>query len=146
MKFTCSVQINQPIHKTRELLEDQDHFHEWQDGFESFELISGEAKMPGSKSRIIYKQNGRKLELIETLKKYDLPDEFVATYEHKHMDNTMIVNMTELSDNSTRLEYYVEYTALRGFMPKLMAFLFPGMFKKQVQKWLDQFKVFAEKM
>lgn len=32
-----------------------------------------------------------------------------------------------------------------GIMPKLMAKLFPGMFKKQSQKWMDQFKEFVEK-
>ena len=31
-----------------------------------------------------------------------------------------------------------------GFMPRLMAMLMPGMFKRQTQKWLDQFKVFSE--
>jgi len=29
-------------------------------------------------------------------------------------------------------------------MIKMMAFLMPGMFKKQTQKWLNQFKEFAE--
>ena len=29
-------------------------------------------------------------------------------------------------------------------MPRLMATLMPGMFKRQTQKWLDQFKVFSE--
>lgn len=30
-------------------------------------------------------------------------------------------------------------------MPKLMAILFPGIFKKQGEKWMRQFKEFAEK-
>lgn len=39
----------------------------------------------------------------------------------------------------------IEYTHFKGFMNKMMALHMPGMFKKQTQKWLDQFKAFAEK-
>jgi len=38
----------------------------------------------------------------------------------------------------------IEYTRFNGIMPKIMAFLMPGVFKKQTQKWLDQFKMFTE--
>ncbi|NNF02301.1 MAG: hypothetical protein HKN22_06420 [Bacteroidia bacterium] len=39
----------------------------------------------------------------------------------------------------------IEYTKMNGFVIKLMATLMPGMFKKQIQKWLDRFKSFAER-
>ena len=60
------------------------------------------------------------------------------------MDNTMTCYFTELGVNKTKYVSEIEYTAFRGFIPKAMATLFPGMFKKQVQKWLDNFKAFAE--
>ena len=34
---------------------------------------------------------------------------------------------------------------MRGFMINLMKILFPGVFKKQVEKWLNNFKAFVEK-
>ena len=45
-----------------------------------------------------------------------------------------------ISEDITRWEAKLEYLEFRGFMHKLMAKLLPGMFKKQKQKWLNQFK------
>lgn len=45
----------------------------------------------------------------------------------------------------TRLEQEIHYTKFNGFLLKLLVKLFPGMFKKPVQKWVNQFKTFVEK-
>ena len=82
--------------------------------------------------------------LVETIVANRLPDTFEATYHHTHMDNTLKTTFTALSENRTRYKTEGEYTALRGFVPRLMSRLFPGIFTKQAQKWLDNFKVFAE--
>ena len=57
----------------------------------------------------------------------------------------MSCKFKKISSGVTRLEQEIHYTKFNGVLIKLMAKLFPGMFKKQVQKWLDQFKVFVEK-
>jgi len=44
----------------------------------------------------------------------------------------------------SRSDATIEYTHVNGLIPRLMASLFPGMFRRQTQKWLDQFKTFAE--
>ena len=75
---------------------------------------------------------------------FNLPHEFSGTYEHKHMDNTMRNLFTQITENSTRYDAEVEYTAFRGFFPKLMALLAPGMFKKQVDKQLIALKKLLE--
>jgi hypothetical protein len=51
----------------------------------------------------------------------------------------------ELDDQNTRYEYEFEYTRINWVMPKLMAILFPGMYRKQAEKWMVQFKEFVEK-
>ena len=145
MKFNCSVEINLPVDKVVELFDNPDNLKEWQDGFVSFEHLSGTAGQPGAKSRIIYKMGRREMELIETITVRDLPREFSGVYEHESMDNTMKNYFIELGPERTRLDAEVEYTEFRGFMVKIMAFLFPGMFKKQVQKWMNQFRDFAER-
>ena len=60
------------------------------------------------------------------------------------MDNTMKCRFVPLDDNKTRYEYEFEYTRISWVMPKLMAIIFPGMFRKQGEKWMRQFKAFAE--
>jgi len=145
MKFTCQVDIEQPLEKVIELFDNVDNLKEWQDGFVSFEHLSGTPGEPGARSRMLYKTGKREMELIETIAIKNLPEEFSGVYEHKHMINTMTNRFKAIDANSTHYEVEIEYTELRHFMVKLMAFFVPGMFQKQVQKWLDQFKAFAER-
>ena len=144
MKFTCTVKINQPVNKVAQLFADPKYMKEYQDGFLSKELLKGNAGQNGAVSKILYKTGKREMELIETIVDNSLPDQFVANYHHKHMDNSMKCQFISINDKQTRYISEIEYTAFRGFVPKVMATLFPGIFKKQVQKWLDNFKVFVE--
>lgn len=145
MKFTCSVEINQDLNTVAELFEDENALKEWQDGFVKFEPLSENTKQKGAKTMLYYKSGKRDIILEETILVYNLPHEFTARYEAKEMVNTMQNRFTAVSENTTRWDAEIEYTEFRGFMPKLMAALFPGMFKKQTQKWLNQFKSFAER-
>jgi len=146
MKFQCHVDIDAPRAQVVKLFDSIDNLKEWQDGFESFETIAGQQGEVGAKAKITYIMRGKPMELIETITVKDLPREFSGTYEHVHMDNSMRNVFEELGDGTrTRYTAHVEYTALKSFMVRVMAKLFPGMFKKQVQKWLDQFKAFVER-
>lgn len=145
MKYRCSVDINVPIDKAVSLWSDESKFHNWQDGFQSIELLEGQSGAAGAKSRILLKQGKGKMELIETIISNDLPREKKGLYEHIHMTNTQTTSFEKIDENNTRYISEVEYTKFNGFMPRMMAKLFPGMFKKQSQKWMDQFKGFAEK-
>lgn len=142
MKFTCHTDMTVPIHRVIALFENPDNLKEWQDGFMSIEPIGGIPREVGSKSKLTHD----KLELIETIIRNELPEEFKATYEHKHMVNTMSCKLMKIDPNITRFEQEIHYTKFNGFLPKLMAKLFPGMFEKQVQKWLNQFKTIAEEL
>lgn len=86
-----------------------------------------------------------KMMLTETILVNNLPDEFMAQYHHKFTDNTMKSTFTSIDENQTRYDAEIHYTAFRGFMVKLMVFLAPKFFKKQVDKWLLNFKTFLEK-
>lgn len=146
MKFSYSIDINAPREKVIELFINPDNLKHWQDGYEGIEHISGTPGETGAKKKMFYKQGKRKMELLETIISNNLPDEFTGFYQHIHMENTMASRFEEINDGAgTRYTAEIEYTKLNGFMVKAMAFLFPGMFKKQAQKWYDQFKVFAEK-
>jgi len=145
MKFTCRVEINKPVEKVVGLYDNSENLKEWQDGFVSLEHLTGEPGTSGAKTRLIYKIGKHEIELIETIYAKNLPQEFSALYEAKTMTNTMTNRFTPLGENKTRYETEIEYTSFNGILPKMMALLLPGVFKKQTQKWLDQFKVFAEK-
>ena len=144
MKFTGSIEINQPLQIVADLFADPDNLSEYQDGFVRRQLVSGPAGEDGAVSKLYYMNRGREMVLTETIVANRLPNSFEAHYHHKHMDNTLTTTFTALGENRTRYETEGEYVALRGLVPRLMARVFPGVFTKQAQRWLDNFKTFAE--
>ncbi len=145
MKHKGALVINQPRSIVTDLFINSDYNKEYQDGFIKKELISGTKNQNGAKSKMYYKYGNRDMILIEIITKNNLPDSFEANYYHKHMENTMKCTFIEISDTQTRYVYEYEYTRINWFIPKLMAILFPKMYRKQGEKWMQQFKQFVEK-
>lgn len=143
MKYTCSITINLPLKKTAELWNNEAHFSKWQDDFKSIELISGSKDTVGAKSRILF-DGKQKIELIETVLISNLPTEKKALYEHVHMINTQHTQFEAINPNTTLFTSTVEYTKFNKFIIRMLARLFPNIFKKQSERWMEQFKVFAE--
>jgi len=144
MKFTCSVTINAPREKVVTYFANPEYLKEYQEGFLRKELISGKQGQVNSISKMYYKQSKKEMELTETIQVNQLPDEFMAQYHHKFTDNTMKSTFTALDENKTRYDAEIDYTAFRGFMVNVMVLIAPSFFKKQVAKWLQNFKVFVE--
>tara|TARA_Y100001934_G_scaffold221476_1_gene264041 strand:+ start:153 stop:632 length:480 start_codon:yes stop_codon:yes gene_type:complete len=144
MKFVCSVTIQAPRDRVVAPGQDPDHLDEWQDGFLGLEPVTGQPGSAGSKTKLMYKTGKRKITLLETIVTNDLPDWFIGTYETEAMTNTMINHFTAVDEHHTRWDAEIEYTRIGALIPRILAVLVPGMFRKQTQKWLDQFKVFAE--
>lgn len=126
------------------LWEDEANFEFWQDGFVSIELVSGVKNSVGAISHICIQQGKMKIELKETLLVNNLPLEKTARYVHKHMINTQTTRFEMVNEDVTRYISEVEYTYFNGLTLKIMAKLFPNKFKAQSQKWMLQFKKFAE--
>jgi uncharacterized membrane protein len=144
MKFTCTTEIDLPLQKTVSIFNNRDNLGKWQQGLVRDESISGHPGEPGSKSKLIFNTGKHIIELTETILLKNLPAEMTGLYEHIHMVNTMSSRFTPIKENKTRYDAEIVYTKFIGFMPKMMALLMPGIFKKQVQKTLDRFKAFAE--
>lgn len=145
MKFSGSIDINQTLEKVTELFADPAYLGEYQEGFVKKELVSGEGGKDGAVSKMYYKHGNHEMELTETITSNKLPHTFEAFYHHEHMDNTMKCTFTALDEHTTRYETEVVYTRINWIMPRLMSILFPGMYKKPAQRWLNNFKTFAEK-
>ncbi len=140
-----SLDIDKPRSIVAELFADPKNLKEYQDGFVKKELASGKEGEDGAVSKMYYKYGKRDMELTETITANRLPDSFEASYHHKHMDNTMKCEFIAINDDQTRYKYEFEYTRINWVMPKLIAILFPSMYRKQGEKWMKQFKEFVEK-
>ena len=67
-------------------------------------------------------------------------ESYEAFYFHEYMDNVMQCYFTVEGDSSTKYVYEYKYTRINWIIPKLMSILFPSMYRKQGQKWIDQLK------
>lgn len=139
-EFSCSVLINKPRNIVAKLFLDTECMKNSHQGFIEKILISGTPNEDGAKYKLLYE----KFEMTETIISNNLPNSFSGLYEHKNMTNTMTSKFEAFSDNETKFTAEIEYTEFRGFMIKIIAKLFPGMFKKQGDKWLQRFKDYAE--
>lgn len=144
MKFTCSVDIDLPRSKVTELFDDPEYMKYWQDGFVSHEQVKGARGELGAQANITYKMGRKSMVLHETITKSALPYERHGLFEGDFGRNTMNNFFEELEVNKTRWRADMEYLQANGFMMKVMTKLFPGVMRKQTQKWMDQFKKFAE--
>lgn len=143
MKYTNEIEINLPVNRVVELFDDPKNLKEWMPGLQSFEHVSGTPGQPGAKSRLKFKMGNRDMEMVETITRRNLPEEFAGTYETKGVYNIVSNKFIPVGSNKTKYVTDNEFQ-FNGFM-KLMGWLMPGMFKKQSQKYLEQFKTFAEK-
>lgn len=84
------------------------------------------------------------MELLETVISRNLPEEFHGSYEGDFGKNYMYNYFNELDSKQTRWIAEIEYIEMKGFMMNVMKTLFPKTFQKQTQKWLNQFKTWAE--
>ena len=145
MKYKGSIDVAKPRDEVVKYFADPQYLGEYQDGFVDKKLISGESGTDGAVSMMVYEIGNRNMELTETIMANRLPESFESSYHHKHMDNSMKCNFIALDDNRTRYEYEFEYTRISWVMSKLISILFPGMYRKQGEKWMTQFKKFVEK-
>ena len=141
MKYSSKIEINLPREKVIQLFDNVDNMAKWQEGFLSFEPISGKPGEEGSKAKLKYKMGKREIEMIETITKRNLPDEFNGTYEARGVFNIIENKFIDNGDSTTWIS--VNEFRFKGFM-KVIAFLMPGSFKKQSLKYLQDFKKFAE--
>ena len=142
MKYTLSTIIDKPIDEVVSLFDNQENLYKWMEGLKSIDLFEGVAGKKGAKSRMHFKHGKREMDMIETILENDLPRKMVTTYDAKGVSNIIFTSMESVDGNKTKYISTQEFK-MHGFM-KVVAFLAPGMFKKQTNKILTNFKKFAE--
>ncbi len=143
MLYTTEIIVKVPLDVFVKKMNNIDNLKHWQKGLQSTEHISGNPGDLGSKIKLNYKFDKRKMEIIETITKSDFPNEFHATYTTKGMNNVQKNYFSETSDGHTKWTSVNEFTPL-SFSMRVMLFLMPSAFKKQSIKYMRDFKNFAE--
>lgn len=143
MKYEVEIEIDLPREKVIELFDSVENLKHWQEGLVSFEHRSGEPGQEGAVSDLVYEMGKRRIEMVETITKRNLPDEFWGTYEAKGVWNEIKNTFIATSSTTTKWKSENEFKC-KGAIA-IMAFLMPSTFKKQSLKFMTDFKKFAEK-
>ena len=144
MKYTTKVTIHLPVKEVIEKLDNPENMKHWQKGLIDYEILSGTPGKEGTKMLLNYQMGKRKMTLTETILKNNFPSEFHATYDTKGVHNIQKNFFNEIDSQTTEWVSESEFQ-FASFGMKLMGWLMPGAFKKQSQKYLIDFKNFAEK-
>ncbi len=140
--YTTEITIDLPRDRMIALFDNPDNMAGWMQGLQSFEHLSGDLGQPGAKSRLVFDEGGRVIEMVETITVRNLPDEFSATYEAKNVWNGAVNRFYEDGPNRTRWVAEHEFK-FSGFM-RVIAFFMRGAFPKQTLTHMQHFKTFAE--
>ena len=142
MKYTTEIVVDVPREEFIKKMDDPDNMKHWQQGLIGYEKLSASPGQEGSRMSLSYEMGKRKMDLVETIIKKNLPEEIHMTYETKGVHNIQ-KNYFKEEDEKTRWVSESEFQ-FSGFGMKLMGFLMPGAFKKQSLKYMQDFKAFAE--
>ncbi|WP_299128471.1 SRPBCC family protein [uncultured Winogradskyella sp.] len=143
MQYTSEIIINKPLDFVIKKMNNPNNMKHWQDGLVANEYISGSPGQFGAKMKLHYNFGKRKMELIETITKQNLPDEFHATYTTKGVRNIQENYFVNFKGHSTKwiCKNAFEPTSLKM---NAMLFFMPKAFKKQTKMYMANFKNFAE--
>ncbi|RKN80126.1 SRPBCC family protein [Ulvibacterium marinum] len=144
MKYTTEITIDIPIEAFVQKLDNPDNMKHWQRGLVSYKQLSDTPGAEGAQMELHYKMGKRDMVLIETILRSNFPHEFHATYDTKGVHNIQKNYFKDIDGHSTQWISEAEFQ-FSSFMMKVMGFFMPGAFKKQSQKYAEDFKAFAEK-
>jgi len=142
MKYTTEIVVDVPRDEFIKKMDDPDNMKHWQQGLIGYEQLSASPGQEGSRMSLSYEMGSRKMDMVETIIKKELPNELHMTYDTKGVHNIQ-KNYFKEEGASTRWVSESEFQ-FSGFGMKLMGFLMPGAFKKQSLKYMQDFKAFAE--
>ncbi|MGB3608215.1 SRPBCC family protein [Psychroserpens sp.] len=143
MVYITEIQVNVPLETFIKKMDRVENKRHWQKGLVASEHISGDIGQLGAKMKLIYKFGSRKMTIVETITKRNLPHELYANYTTKTMHNVQ-ENYFERTTNG-----FTKWTSKNKFLPlnlvmRVMLYLSPSLFKKQSLTYMRDFKNFAE--
>lgn len=98
MRYVCEVTINKPREEVLDLFDNPDNLYKWQKNLKKYEIIEGEPRQDGVKSRFTYDEKGKKVVMVETIEKFNYPDQMIAIYEAKNMWNRCVNDLIDQGD------------------------------------------------
>lgn len=140
VRFHLETEINKPLEEVTRLFGNRDLLSKWQPGLLSSEQIES---YPYPKYKLLLSFGRRKMVMMETITRNELPVHFEGTYEMKGVFNRNINTFEQAGVQKTRWVCESEFR-FSGLM-KFIAFFMRDGFREQSRVIMANFKKFAEK-
>ena len=138
MKFQVEIDIDLPRHKVLEYYTNTQNLRYWFDGFRSLTCLSDAPCEVGAKYELKFSVGNMNIQVTETIKRNDLPEELWLVEESDGLTNLLKNFFVELDDDKTKWVIISNYEG--EFLPQIG----PSAFKKKTVKFMESFKDFVE--
>lgn len=139
INFHLETEINRPLEAVIKLFANREHLPKWQPGLLSSEFMESK---PYLKYRLRFQFGRRKMAIMETITRNELPEHFDGYYEMKGMRNEVKNTFQSSGLNRTRWTCDTAYQ-FKGIMALIAPFMKEN-FRKQSTILMSNFKGFAE--
>lgn len=136
------VEIDRPLRDVYAAFNHPDNLPRWIQGLQRTEVISGEPGKVGAKTRQIYLERGRIVEMIETITAHEPEKHMSGTLEGPGVHATMEVNFVDRGDR-TGIRFSSNFKG-RSILMWLMLPFIKGAMKKRSCGDLETFKRMVE--
>ena len=140
--FEFEVEIDRPVAEVYAAFKNPDNLPRWLTGLQRTEQISGQSGEVGSKSRQVYLERGRTIEMIETITEHVPGERFAGHLQGPGMQAEIEVEFVEMGD---RTKVRMRSALLsRSFGMRLMLPFMRGSVRKRQEGDLRRFKELVE--
>lgn len=135
--FEYEIEVDKPLAEVHAAFNNPDNLPRWLTGLERTELLSGEAGKVGAKTRQVYLERGRTVELVETITAVDPGRSMDGVIEGPGMEATLHVEFEDRGE-STVVRFRSGFKA-KSLMMWFMLPFFKGGIRKRQQGDLERF-------
>lgn len=138
MPITNEIIIEAPRDKVWRAFFHPENAKKWLPDLVQYANTSGTPKQPGATAKLVMLQNGRMLEMTETVLDRRDPYEYVARYDGAGFSNTVAFRFDDLGNGTTSLQTESDIR-FKGLL-RLIGWLFVGLARKKGRADLIRFK------
>lgn len=138
MRFHLEIPLNTSRDRAWRAFDDPANLYKWQPTLVSYEMLEGEPGQPGAKAKLVYDENGKRIEMIESITERREPELFAGEYRTPMAVNAMTHRLYETGSGTTRWEIDTTFR-FSGFW-RLLAPLFRTAIRKRLVADCHRFK------
>jgi uncharacterized membrane protein len=136
-KINVAVTVDANVEKSFSIFNDESNMQEWITGFVSLEKISGENNQVGSTYRVVMQDDGREMEMIETITTFKENEYFSFDLEHDDIYTSVDISFTAIDTTQTELVAKILFIPKAMFVRALMPFFEDAMKARQQNNYMN---------